>query len=562
MLLLLNIYKIKVILLKKKQHQKGISGEIKWSHERNISAWQQLQYGMFIHWGLYSKLGGEWKGTPVTEGYSEQIQMWANISDEEYREIASEFTAENFDPKEICSLAKSAGMKYIVITSKHHDGFSLFDTKTTDYNAVQSTPFAQDAIKLLADECKKQGLEFGLYYSLVDWHQGHEFDPQNSNPIPANIEIIIEEQLRELLTNYGPIAEVWFDMSSPTVAQSHKFAKIVQDLQPNVGINGRIWNNTGDFRTLNDNQIPSLTLDGAWQTPASIYQETWGYRTWQVRDDFDGKVRNLTIALVRVIARGGNFLLNIGPRGDGSIVEFEADVLKSIGEWLHRHPDAVLGAKATKFAEQPWGEITVNKKSLFLHIINWPENGQITLPGLVTGVTSVQEDDHRLLDWEINENNLTITLPDEPKDDLLPVIRVEMADELFVIPEKIVASDRDGNWFLDHDDFYTGYGYADEGHYFSLVQTNVRQTAYIVNTQAKAVQVNVKGMANPNKNYRVQLGNETQVVTGSKLTRQSVGSFDVSNLDNVVLFQITLDDAEHSNEELDLNLQSVQIEQI
>src|SRR5690625_2275239 len=129
---------------------KGIPGEIELSREKNVKAWQRLQFGMFIHWGLYSELGGEFKGEPVKEGYSEQIQMWANISDEEYIKIANEFTAEKFDPAAICTLAKSAGMKYIVITSKHHDGFSLFDTKTTDYNLVESTPFAKDAIKMLS----------------------------------------------------------------------------------------------------------------------------------------------------------------------------------------------------------------------------------------------------------------------------------------------------------------------------------------------------------------------------------------------------------------------------
>src|SRR5699024_9479882 len=141
---------------------KGIPGEVGLSATDHIAEWQKLQYGMFIHWGLYSELGGEYQGKPQKEGYSEQIQMWANIPDEEYEKITDQFSAEHYDPAEICALAKKAGMKYIVITTKHHDGFSLFGTETTDYNIVKSTPFAQDAIKMLADECRKQGLKFGI----------------------------------------------------------------------------------------------------------------------------------------------------------------------------------------------------------------------------------------------------------------------------------------------------------------------------------------------------------------------------------------------------------------
>src|SRR5699024_7386552 len=322
-----------------KYAETGIKGIINWSDQENIANWQNLQYGMFIHWGLYSELGGEWQGEPVKKGYSEQIQMWADISEEDYKEVAKKFSAENYDPKAICQLAKDAGMKYIVITSKHHDGFSLVGTDTTNYNLVQMTHFAKEAIKMLAEECENYGLKFGLYYSLVDWHQGHEFNHQNNNTINDHIEGVIENQLRELLTDYGPIAEVWFDMSSPTLAQSEKFAGIVRELQPDACINGRIWNNKGDFRTLADNQVPEISLEGAWQTPASIYRETWGYRNWQERNDFDGKVKDLTHTLVSVIARGGNYLLNIGPKGDGSILPFEAEVLEEIGKWVKRHPE-------------------------------------------------------------------------------------------------------------------------------------------------------------------------------------------------------------------------------
>ncbi len=132
----------------------GIPGTVPLSADPDLAAWQRLQYGMFIHWGIYSELGGVWQGKPVTSGYSEQIQMWANIPEADYREVASRFDPVRFDPAAICSLAKQAGMRYVVITSKHHDGFSMFDTETTDYDVVDATAYGRDPLKLLADECR------------------------------------------------------------------------------------------------------------------------------------------------------------------------------------------------------------------------------------------------------------------------------------------------------------------------------------------------------------------------------------------------------------------------
>lgn len=535
---------------------KGIPGEIELDEDPDIAAWQRLQYGMFIHWGLYSDLGGVWNGEPVTKGYSEQIQMWANISDSDYLNVANQFSAESFNPQKVCSLAKDAGMEYVVITSKHHDGFAMFDTDTTDYNIVDSTPFGKDALKQLSDACRDQGLKFGVYFSLVDWNQGHEFDFNNNNPIPASMEPLIKKQLEELMTNYGPIAEVWFDMSSPTADQSKEFTDIVHEYQPNAVINSRIWNNEGDFRTLGDNQIPSVSLDGAWQTPASIYHSTWGYRSWQVRDDFPGKVRDLVEGLVSVRARGGNYLLNIGPRGDGSVVEFEADVLRSIGEWLDMHPDAVLGASATRFGGQPWGEATVNGNNLFLHVMDWPEDGKITLPGLANKVLEVSEDgSSSKLNWDRKGNDLVVELPDKPMDSVLPVIKVKMDGKLKVIPTSTVSTNADSTWTIGEKDMNLGYSYADQGNYYSTKQTTIRQTAYLESKNNDPVYLDLRAKANPDKSYHIQIGNHSEVMTGKQLNDSVIGPFDVP-ANEVVPLTITLDDPAHNGEELDLQFSS------
>ncbi|WP_405801100.1 alpha-L-fucosidase [Streptomyces sp. NBC_01506] len=540
---------------------RGIPGAIDLSADKDIAAWQRLQFGMFIHWGLFSELGGVWDGEPVTEGYSEQIQMWADISEEEYLDVAARFRPESFDPAGICSLAKDAGMRYVVITSKHHDGFSMFDTATTDYDVTDATPYAKDPLKALADECRDQGLKFGFYFSLVDWHQGHEFDGNNNNPIPASMEPVIKAQIRELMTNYGDIAEVWFDMSSPTDRQSEEFAGIVRELQPQAAVNSRVWNNKGDFRTLGDNEIPDVALDGAWQTPASIYHDTWGYRSWQVRDDLPGKIRDLVVGLTGVRARGGNYLLNIGPRGDGSVVEFEADVLRGMGDWLDRHPGAVLDASATRFGGQPWGEVTVNDRDLFLHVTDWPESGELRLPGLATPVQRVQQDGAaERLDWRRDGDDLVVALPETPLDQVLPVIKVELGGELRIIPAGTVSLGRDAGTnaaaVLDAADFEKGYSYADEGSYSSTRRTTVRQSAYVTAARAGQLSLAVRGQARPDALYRVQVGERSKVVKGEDLTRDAVGPFSVRP-GQVTPVTITLARPEHAGEELGLALDAM-----
>ncbi|MFV5992259.1 alpha-L-fucosidase [Streptomyces sp. NPDC056231] len=536
---------------------KGIPGTIPVSEDADLAAWQRLQYGMFIHWGLYSELGGVWQDEPVRQGYSEQIQMWANIPEADYRKVAERFRPDRFDPKTICSLAKDAGMQYVVITSKHHDGFSMFDTGTTDYNVVDATPYGRDPLKLLADECRSQGLKFGFYFSLVDWHQGHAFDGNNNNPIPPAMEPVIKAQLRELMTNYGEIAEVWFDMSSPTKKQSEAFASVVRELQPHAVINSRIWNNVGDFRTLGDNEIPSVAVDGAWQTPASIYHSTWGYRSWQVRDDLPGKVRDLVKGLASVRARGGNYLLNIGPRGDGSIVEFEADVLRGMGAWLKRHPGAVLGASPTRFGGQPWGEVTANGHDLFLHVTRWPADGELRLPGLATEVRRVLEDGAGELGWRRDGTDLVVTLPADAADEVLPVIRVELAGNLRIVPTRTVA-DTEGAWVLSPEDIETGYSYADNGAYSSTRRTVVRHTAYLRAHRGGPASIALAGRADPAARYRVRLGGREQVVTGEQLVGSAVGPF-VVQPGRVLPLTITRAEPEYTSQDLGVSIDAVMV---
>ncbi|HZJ87661.1 MAG TPA: alpha-L-fucosidase [Sphaerochaeta sp.] len=324
--------------------------------DTRTARWLDLEFGLFIHFGLYSLLGGVYRGEIIRRGYSEQILSHGYLPQLDYENLMGEFSLPHFDADEIVQTAKKAGMRYLVIGTKHHDGFCLFDTATTDYNSTKSA-CGKDIIAELAEACERAGLAFGLYYSWIDWHfaQALPISAHNSDPIPPAHQALNIAQLTELLSNYGPICELWMDMGAPTPAQSAEVKALVRKLQPECMINGRIWNDEQDFLTMGDNQLPTVTLDCPWQTPASIYKETWGYRSWQARGDVNEKIAELSETARTVVATGGNYLLNIGLMGDGSIQPFEKEVLLGIGKELQKEPlvrKPIQDLEPTLFSEQ------------------------------------------------------------------------------------------------------------------------------------------------------------------------------------------------------------------
>ena len=345
------------------------------------NSWHDNKYSMFIHFGIYSELGGVWQGKPVTQGYSEQIQAHAGILTDIYDELPASFNPLNWNADSIASLAKRAGMRSIVITSKHHDGFCMYHSAYTRFNVVDATPFKRDVIQELSIACRKAGLHFGLYYSLIDYKL-HPMASHNANPITAEHHQYNKNQITELLTNYGPISEMWFDMGSLTALQSKEIYDLVHRLQPDCMVSGRLGNEAYDFCVMGDNAYPDYKIDTSWQTPASMFNETWGYRSWQKREDLPGKIREKLLSLIKVVSRGGNFLLNIGPKGDGSIVPYEADVLKGIGSWLVKNGESIYQTNANPLPDSySWGEITTKGSYLYLILSGKPVS-QISLAGI------------------------------------------------------------------------------------------------------------------------------------------------------------------------------------
>ncbi len=324
--------------------------------QKALEEWRSEHFGMFIHFGIYSELAGWWKGEKIPY-YGEQIMNHARITTDEYEAVAKTFNPINFNADDIVSLAKDAGMKYIVMTSKHHDGFCMFHTETTDYNIVDFTPFGRDVVKELSEACKRHGLKFGLYYSLPDWHyplgiprlapdsttKCYEYVNQVYSPleiVTPELEEYIVAQVTELLTNYGDINTLWFDMGLIKPEQSKRFRELVKNLQPECIINGRIMNNQGDYMTLPDNGDVAAYSDIYWDNPASLYN-TWGYKSWIQRPEIEKQVDNQLNRLFSTVSHGGVFLLNIGPDGSGKVIDYEREVLEKIGDYLRQHPDTL-----------------------------------------------------------------------------------------------------------------------------------------------------------------------------------------------------------------------------
>jgi len=364
--------------------------------EEALKEWSAMKFGLFIHWGIYSIPAGVWDGKQI-EKLGEQIQRHAKIPHDEYAALAGRFNPVKFNADAIAGLAKKAGMRYVVLTAKHHDGFCMFESAHTDFDIIDATPYKKDILKQLAEACKKHGLKLGVYYSTPDWRftgPNPETNPKDgkisvfSKVSKANADYQVA-QLKEIMTNYGDIVELFFDMGEPTPEQSKRFADTVHGLQPGCMINGRVMNNQGDFITMPDNHMPDVPLtDLPWESPGTFYH-TWGYKSWVKGDPLDIQVPNQVRKLVTIAARGGNFLLNIGPMSDGTVVQYEQDVLNGIAGWTSKNGASVFGTGVSPFAKLTWGECTTGSGKLYLHVFGWPKDKTINLPGLRNNVLAV-----------------------------------------------------------------------------------------------------------------------------------------------------------------------------
>ncbi|WP_165867078.1 alpha-L-fucosidase [Schaalia canis] len=442
---------------------RGVDGIVPLNSDPRIAAWQRLQFGLFVHWGVYSVYEGSYKGVAQGIGYPEQIKAWMQIPDEEYLHAAHEWQATEWDPAALCAAAKNAGMTYVMITTKHHDGFCMWDTSTTDFNIVAQSAFGRDPLAELAKECAAQGLGLAFYFSIIDWTQ-HEAEPYaNLNAIPESMMPFIEAQIEELLTKYGPIVEFWFDMGGPTPDQSDRLAATVRRCQPDTTVmNSRVWNDRGDFEVGGDNDIPDFFQYGPWESVRSIFPAAWSYCTTDKCDrspeTIIPQIRAAISDLVTVISGGGQFAYNIGPMGSGAIDPYDRQVLEGIGAWMDRHPRAIRGARPTWLPIEAasggsWGQATAAGSELYLFPARWEEEVEIRLPGVANAVLRAKVDgidrnagDHatsneaaRDLPVRREGNDCVVTLVGPCPDDIQPVIRLDLDGPLRVLPASAVV---------------------------------------------------------------------------------------------------------------------------
>ena len=389
-----------------------------------LAWWHEAKFGLFINWGVHSLYGGVYKGHQQARGDAAWIENRCKIPVAEYREMAKQFNPVNYDPDAWVKMAKEAGMKYLVISMKHHDGFALFDSKASDWNVVDATPYGKDLLKPLALACKKQGIKLGIYYSqAVDWtnpgasaarrlmkegwpnpdsakidnytkeHDGHWDPVQETATFDEYIDRIAVPQVRELLTNYGEISIFWWDYEAQMKSYDGavKLNKLLE-LQPNIITNDRLH---PDFR--GDTKTPEQTIPERdavigqnWETCMTM-SNSWGYKKndngWKSSETL---IRNL----VKIASRGGNYLLNIGPKPDGTFPEESIQRLKEIGQWMDVNGEAIYGTQASPISQLPWGECTTkevrNNTILYLSVFDWPKDGNLTIQGLNNKVISAK----------------------------------------------------------------------------------------------------------------------------------------------------------------------------
>lgn len=341
--------------------------------------YKDAKYGLFIHWGLYSILAGEWKDPKTgevtkTDRIAEWIENNLNIDKEDYRKLKDEFHPDKFDADMFVKRAKEQwGVKYIVLTSKHHEGFAMYDSKVSDFNVVKAA--GRDILRELSDACKKYDMTMGIYYSQAqDWDDDNAYkkDYEDKNEWKPEFRTYFDEkckpQLKELLENYDNISLIWFDTPmGMTADEAQELRDWVKGIKPDCIISGRIGHQKGDYMTTGDNFIPRLPYDGDWEVPATV-NDTWGYNKYDTNWKNPDDILNL---LLKIVGRGGNYLLNVGPMADGTVPEACVEVMNEVGKYVTENAEAIYGTKNVGIYpyEIPSIEFTKRPHKLYVHVL-------------------------------------------------------------------------------------------------------------------------------------------------------------------------------------------------
>lgn len=438
--------------------------ESKSEKDARMEWWREARFGMFIHWGVYSQWAGVYHGHKQARGGAEWIMNRCKIPVAEYQERAKSFDPVKYDPEAWVKLAKEAGMKYIVITAKHHDGFALFDSKASKWNVVDATAYGKDLLKPLAEACRKYGMKLGFYYSQAqDWnnpggavarkemregwpnpdsakidaytkaHNGHWDPAQETRTFAKYIDEVAVPQVRELLTNYGDIAVLWWDTPTNMTDEAALKLQALLKLQPQIITNDRLKrpNFPGDTKTP-EQKIPTQSeLDGKdWETCMTM-NGSWGYKSW---DHKWKSAETLIHNLIDIASKGGNYLLNVGPKDDGTFPQESIDRLKEIGDWMKVNHEAIYATKASPVAPLDWGRCTSvqskNNTTLYFSVFNWPADGKLVVPGLKNKIVSAKLLAGGNVKAQLVSNGMQLNVPAKAIDPIATVIKVVVKGEV------------------------------------------------------------------------------------------------------------------------------------
>jgi alpha-L-fucosidase len=422
------------------------------TREARIAWWREARFGIFIHWGLYAIPGGTWNDKVHKEGYSEWIMFDEKIPAREYEKLAGKFNPAKFDAQAWVSIARKAGMKYMVLTTKHHDGFSMFQSSLTPYNVADATPFKRDVTRELTDACRDAGMHFGCYYSIDrDWYrpqgQGNRYKQTNlwdyadskREDFDRYFTTFAKPQVEELLTKYRPDL-LWFDeIDMKTDAQVEDLYQSIRKLQPECIINSRIQGCLFpekippphcDYITSGDNEILKQNIGFEWENPGSM-NTSYGYNP---NDHNWISAAEIISRLVEIVSKGGNYLLNVGPTPEGLIPQPCIERLAKVGEWMELNGEAIYGTSASIFGDSAlpsadnW-RCTVKPGKIYLHLLKWPIDGTFEVADLQSKVNRAYLlADRKELKMKQTAGGVSISLPAEAPDKIVSVICLEIAD--------------------------------------------------------------------------------------------------------------------------------------
>jgi alpha-L-fucosidase len=457
------------------------------NHDQRIAWWREAKFGMFIHWGVYSQAGGEWRGKKVS-GYAEHLMRKERISRADYLQLAHQFDPDKFNAEEWVKYAKGAGMHYMIITSKHHDGFAMYPSEVSDFNIRKQTRFQRDPMAELSAACKKNGLKFGFYYShAFDWEHpdapGNDWEFKNpggdSNlyggrewydlhpELLTKAKKYVDEkaipQIQELIKKYHPDI-LWFDTPQKLpLSENIRILKAIRELDNNVVVNGRLVrfenSNFGDYKNTADRPAEFYPVAGDWEAIPTT-NESYGYSKF---DSSHKPVSHFIRLIASASSRGGNLLMNIGPKGDGTFDTKDVAILKGIGAWMNKNGESIFGTKASSLPLQSWGVSTLKGNKLYLHVFNWPSDGKLYVGGLKSSIDKVSllaDPKMQFTFSKPNPNDLVINLPKKAIDTVNTVLVVDFKRGLQTDSLRYVSTNIPVTRLLAYDAVQQGDGFA------------------------------------------------------------------------------------------------------